>query len=118
MCFFFCKHKTAYEMRNSDWSSDVCSSDLYRVGNMNESIAGVRRPGVGIPIVPIPMPAVVRMGVNERKPARIEVRDDRGVRISCISVPIVGDNIAKRSEERRVGKEGVSQCRSGWSQSN
>src|SRR3546814_1016047 len=28
MCVFFCKHKTAYEMRISDWSSDVCSSDL------------------------------------------------------------------------------------------
>src|SRR3546814_7725373 len=25
---FFCKQKTAYEMRISDWSSDVCSSDL------------------------------------------------------------------------------------------
>src|SRR3546814_6314413 len=29
LCFFFCfKQKTAYEMRISDWSSDVCSSDL------------------------------------------------------------------------------------------
>src|SRR3546814_10739730 len=30
MCsfFFFCKQKTAYDMRISDWSSDVCSSDL------------------------------------------------------------------------------------------
>src|SRR3546814_8245520 len=28
--FFFFKQKTAYEMRISDWSSDVCSSDLYR----------------------------------------------------------------------------------------
>src|SRR3546814_4217984 len=27
--FFFVKQKTAYEMRISDWSSDVCSSDLY-----------------------------------------------------------------------------------------
>src|SRR3546814_13029019 len=27
---FFCKQKTAYEMRISDWSSDVCSSDLDR----------------------------------------------------------------------------------------
>src|SRR3546814_20773441 len=27
-CFFFFKQKTAYEMRISDWSSDVCSSDL------------------------------------------------------------------------------------------
>src|SRR3546814_9074035 len=29
MCFFFVKQKTAYEMRISDWSSDVCSSDLW-----------------------------------------------------------------------------------------
>src|SRR3546814_6150401 len=29
MCFFFFKQKTAYEMRISDWSSDVCSSDLF-----------------------------------------------------------------------------------------
>src|SRR3546814_1462035 len=28
MVVFFCKQKTAYEMRISDWSSDVCSSDL------------------------------------------------------------------------------------------
>src|SRR3546814_5177205 len=35
MLFFFFKQKTAYEMRISDWSSDVCSSDLvqlHRVG--------------------------------------------------------------------------------------
>src|SRR3546814_10225953 len=31
VCFFFFKQKTAYEMRISDWSSDVCSSDLKRV---------------------------------------------------------------------------------------
>src|SRR3546814_16133494 len=30
MCFVFFKQKTAYEMRISDWSSDVCSSDLGR----------------------------------------------------------------------------------------
>src|SRR3546814_5839709 len=30
LCFFFFKQKTAYEMRISDWSSDVCSSDLFR----------------------------------------------------------------------------------------
>src|SRR3546814_9588950 len=30
-CFFFFKQKTAYEMRISDWSSDVCSSDLDRL---------------------------------------------------------------------------------------
>src|SRR3546814_3700731 len=34
MLFVFCfKQKTAYEMRISDWSSDVCSSDLEETGN-------------------------------------------------------------------------------------
>src|SRR3546814_6373899 len=32
--FFFFKQKTAYEMRISDWSSDVCSSDLDRAGQL------------------------------------------------------------------------------------
>src|SRR3546814_8720547 len=31
--FFFFKQKTAYDMRISDWSSDVCSSDLHRQGH-------------------------------------------------------------------------------------
>src|SRR3546814_5458912 len=42
--FFFFKQKTAYEMRISDWSSDVCSSDLCE-GDMEaaivEGLAGV-----------------------------------------------------------------------------
>src|SRR3546814_9179224 len=32
-CFFFFKQKSAYEMRISDWSSDVCSSALKRMGS-------------------------------------------------------------------------------------
>src|SRR3546814_9213680 len=32
-CFFFFKQKTAYEMRISDWSSDVCSSDLIKANH-------------------------------------------------------------------------------------
>src|SRR3546814_8640128 len=35
MCFFF-KQKTAYEMRISDWSSDVCSSDLREAQHRNQ----------------------------------------------------------------------------------
>src|SRR3546814_3146919 len=34
--FFFFKQKTAYEMRISDWSSDVCSSDLAIVGDQKK----------------------------------------------------------------------------------
>src|SRR3546814_13433833 len=37
MFFFFFKQKTAYEMRISDWSSDVCSSDLPNAGNSANS---------------------------------------------------------------------------------
>src|SRR3546814_9380640 len=37
MCLFFCKQKTAYEKRMSDWSSDVCSSDL----GAREQVAGI-----------------------------------------------------------------------------
>src|SRR3546814_3048772 len=32
LIFFFFKQKTAYELRISDWSSDVCSSDLVAIG--------------------------------------------------------------------------------------
>src|SRR3546814_8433094 len=42
MCdFFFFKQKTAYEMRISDWSSDVCSSDLAHIRNRDTLIMTV-----------------------------------------------------------------------------
>src|SRR3546814_8897175 len=37
--FFFFKQKTAYEMRISDWSSDVCSSDLGAASGLGEATA-------------------------------------------------------------------------------
>src|SRR3546814_3095883 len=43
MVFFFFKQKTAYEMRISDWSSDVCSSDLPAADGW--LYFGSRRPG-------------------------------------------------------------------------
>src|SRR3546814_9066144 len=40
---FFFKQKTAYEMRISDWSSDVCSSDLaIRIGHARKQLVGDR----------------------------------------------------------------------------
>src|SRR3546814_5499460 len=44
MCFFFFKQKTAYEMRISDWSSDVCSSDLDR-DKYVAAVHLIQRPG-------------------------------------------------------------------------
>src|SRR3546814_3359593 len=43
--FFFFKQKTAYEMRISDWSSDVCSSDLASDGRGGRTHADYRREG-------------------------------------------------------------------------
>src|SRR3546814_1258438 len=40
MMFFFFKQKTAYEMRISDWSSDVCPSDLPEVGRVGFAVVG------------------------------------------------------------------------------
>src|SRR3546814_1115928 len=45
--FFFFKQKTAYEMRISDWSSDVCSSDLFGDGGAARIGGGVQRVDVG-----------------------------------------------------------------------
>src|SRR3546814_7245332 len=50
--FFFFKQKTAYEMRISDWSSDVCSSDLLvslepkALGNIKPWVQGERTPNL------------------------------------------------------------------------
>src|SRR3546814_20574571 len=53
MCFFFFfKQKTAYEMRISDWSSDVCSSDLRALGRQVRLLDGsddLELLGCGIP---------------------------------------------------------------------
>src|SRR3546814_2004304 len=76
--FFFFKQKTAYEMRISDWSSDVCSSDLFSGFCFQASCFCYST-------------VVQALAITANSPA---------------------DN---RSEERRVGKECVSTCRSRWS---
>src|SRR3546814_15442081 len=64
MCFFFFRQKTAYEMRISDWSSDVCSSDLEQVRGAALERALARARGAGA------MHVVVALA-----PARDELRD-------------------------------------------
>src|SRR3546814_6477526 len=93
--FFFFKQKTAYEMRISDWSSDVCSSDL-----AIEAIIAERSP-IWARLAPAGRNHVLQaIGVNG---------------VQCLrSAGLLGSD-ARRSEERRVGKECVSTCRSRWS---
>src|SRR3546814_3129381 len=82
ICSLFFKQKTAYEMRISDWSSDVCSSDL--------------RASAGTRLMPDWFVETLYRGVQTR--------------LKIDEVLYEG-----RSDERRVGKECVSTCRSRWS---
>src|SRR3546814_8837988 len=82
--FFFFKQKTAYEMRISDWSSDVCSSDLLSLLLSHLSFPD------------LPARALESDWVEESV-------------AGAWTAPLL------RSEERRVGKECVSTCRSRWS---
>src|SRR3546814_9880261 len=93
VCFFFFKQKTAYEMRISDWSSDVCSSDLPS-GSYAANAAWVACAAMAFNIAR----AVDALGAPGRARARWA-----SVRTRLINV---------RSAERRVGKECVSQSRS------
>src|SRR3546814_5944800 len=49
LLFFFFKQKTAYELRISDWSSDVCSSDLHSARTMPDTASSVAVAGPGSP---------------------------------------------------------------------
>src|SRR3546814_2036211 len=80
--FFFFKQKTAYEMRISDWSSDVCSSDL-----------------------------MTNLGGHDLETALDAFAGATGETPICF----IAYTVKGRSEERRVGKECVSTCRSRWS---
>src|SRR3546814_1256036 len=51
--FFFFKQKTAYEMRISDWSSDVCSSDLTKWRELPESAREAVLYGTGTHAIPL-----------------------------------------------------------------
>src|SRR3546814_10116576 len=104
---FFFKQKTAYEMRISDWSSDVCSSDL-KASPRNSGPLSVRRT-CGRPWSDLSCSKMRIRRVDE-----IEVSTSM-----CSASRLKSSTTLKvrkrRSEERRVGKECVSRGRSRWS---
>src|SRR3546814_20201032 len=95
-------------MRISDWSSDVCSSDLHEDRHI---LAGRRDPGGDRRGTAVDRVHAVGVDVV-REPCRAaDAGDDDGV------LPLDAEpRHEARSEERRVGKECVSQCKSRWSQ--
>src|SRR3546814_7324432 len=108
MCFnvIFFKQETAYEMCISDWSSDVCSSDL-RIKQFPEVDRVVAKIGTA-EVATDPMPPSVADTFIIRKD-RKDWPDPRKPKTELVK------EMQARSEERRVGKESVSTCRSRWS---
>src|SRR3546814_19356851 len=93
-------------MRISDWSSDVCSSDLQ--GCQRQIVARRQSDGAGLR-------AVGMHNAIHGQAAAIGGNRDVARRYLITDYDIAGlDDKAARSEERRVGKEGVSTCRSRW----
>src|SRR3546814_11365637 len=96
---FSFKQRTATEMRISEWSSEVCSSDLSDKEN--------RRGGRG--------------RVDDRRRRCLKIGNDGAAAPFLQLAPpsfrrsLALGNVAKRSEERRVGIECVSTCSSRWS---
>src|SRR3546814_16564657 len=122
MCiiFFFFKQKTAYEMRISDWSSDVCSSDLlvavpasrgsYRIQPIDGAASQPGRIGSA------------RAAQNQFVTEIIRLKHIDAVAAVETLRPLVSPQGSltanRRSEERRVGTECVRTCRSRWSPYN
>src|SRR3546814_5279503 len=104
-CMYFCffKQKTAYEMRISDWSSDVCSSDLKSIRRLSDFIS------CGWALV-----SSTSFPWTENSGSRAERVPAEGGATWTMSAFAYFRGKA-RSEERRVGKECVSTCRSRWS---
>src|SRR3546814_20226466 len=115
-------------MRISDWSSDVCSSDLTEGGGNSVTIEKKTVPSVSV--------SYARNGSSNKanalgmRPMQERAYEKRGEQYLLIkSPPASGKSRAlmfvaldklvnqgvKRSEERRVGKECVSTCRCRWS---
>src|SRR3546814_7476718 len=108
--FFFFKQKTAYEIRISDWSSDVCSSDLPGLRGVRHQLGEVE--------------LHVDAGFGRTEPFAVDVGQHRQVQL--VAAPGVAEFVGRdqhrrqgrtrlglKSEERRVGDTwgGTWRCR-------
>src|SRR3546814_19013267 len=123
--FFFFKQKTAYEMRISDWSSDVCSSDL--IGDELGAVvivdaeylqdAGVRQEGAGAALVER---AELVNVLQDRPELDAVAGHEAHSALDGFEAAEGGELIeqeqdgAGRTEERRVGKECARTCSTRW----
>src|SRR3546814_11801001 len=102
-------------MRISDWSSDVCSSDL--AGNVPQAIAAFKRAVSEDPAFALAWAklsserAVARYWGVDQSEANLQAMELEAKRALELAPRL-------RSEERRVGQESASTCRSRWSPSH
>src|SRR3546814_13377352 len=131
MClfFFFFKQKTADEMRISDWSSGVCSSDLTALAREQLDQHQPRRRRVRMIRGRRDMRKAQDQHRRRQQQQASHAEQDSHPLISRPSPSQAANNIARapdtsrgdeslpfpRSEERRGGKECVSTCRARWS---
>src|SRR3546814_7189928 len=100
-CFF--NQKTAYEVRISDWSSDVCSSDLRNgVGRIKVPLAAAAEEQDAVAANP-PVGGILKQAEERGKARATGNAEDRTLALAQPS-----------SAESPVGKEGASTCRSRW----
>src|SRR3546814_1007011 len=93
MCSFFCfKQKTAYEMRISDWSSDVCSSDL---ATRRETIFGC------VSVVMMLCAAANQLAESSESIAEGRAATRRSTGSGSRMTPVEKGRICVRSEEHR-----------------
>src|SRR3546814_19210589 len=103
-------------MRISDWSSDVCSSDLRRADQRRHPI-GARRAAGGritehLDAVAARLALLINAADQDTEGLGRILPAHHARKLGIDGVGAVG---VDRSEERRVGKECVSTCRSRWS---
>src|SRR3546814_14477558 len=111
-------------MRISDWSSDVCSSDRRRpgVGDIHHAVDDDGRRFLSAGVVEVggsgdaELPYILVIDVGERAEALLVVAVADRAPIVAVAAGLEQGlaGFFGRSEERRVGKECVSTCRSRW----
>src|SRR3546814_17365477 len=102
---FFFKQKTAYEMRISDWSSDVCSSDLFEEAMNDSGLIGMAASPTTADESDVNQ--LNRFLLTKVDELELSVRSANG--LTNDNIIYIGDLVQKteRSEERRVGQDSV-----------
>src|SRR3546814_15216837 len=113
---FFFKQKTAYEMRISDWSSDVCSSDLLtpNVTSILGPARAAKKGGADAVSLINTVNSIMSVDLDALAPTpTVGGKGTHGGYCGPAVKPIALHMVAEiRSEERRVGRECVRTCRS------